>query len=171
MKFGNYCLEEAFNSPDNLVAKFLSTLHDSGVEGLQFDTLVGTGFSGALVVPTLGRAIHKDYLLVRKPGDSHHHGSAIAEGNYNDSGKWLFVDDGIGTGKTYTRVRHAVNKLSRQAGLPDEFVGAYLYGHDVLHGAQLWTPDDLSRNGIRPNYLDRDAREQIDAYHGDEELF
>jgi hypothetical protein len=168
VKFGNYCLEEAFNDPDELVRKFKRTIIEDGFDLHEFDTLVGTGFSGALVVPTLARATGRDFLIVRKPNDSHHHGSAIAEGNYNDSGNWLFVDDGIGTGKTYTRVRHAVNKLATSYRLPDNFQGAYLYGHDAMHPAQILTPRDLEGMGIHPYLLDAEARSQLDSYRGED---
>jgi hypothetical protein len=100
-------------------------------------------------VPILAAATAKDVMITRKPGDSHHHGSAIAEGNFNDSGKWLFVDDGIGTGATYRRIRRDVNHLAIENGLPDKFAGAYLYGHGPLHPAEIWTPTALERIGIR----------------------
>jgi hypothetical protein len=171
MKFGNYCLEEAFNDPDQLVLRFQHAIDGSDArDGLRwdsFDGLVGTGFSGALVVPTLARATGKDFLILRKPGDQHHHGTAIAEGTLPDSGKWLFVDDGIGTGKTYTRARYGVNRLALTAGIPDKFAGAYLYGHDNLHPAQAVTPDHWL---LRVGNLDRDAQRQLDGYTGDREL-
>lgn len=151
MKVGNICLEEAFTAPEQLVSKFAKALEAKHVGLDQFDTLVGTGLSGSLVVPILARAAGKDFMITRKPGDSHHHGSAVAEGDFNDSGKWLFVDDGIGTGTTYRRTRKLVNKLATENSLPDKFHGAYLYGHLALHPAEFWTPGDLERAGIKPD--------------------
>lgn len=151
MKFGNYCLEDAFEDPTVLVRRFREALHKAGIHPNDFDTLVGTGISGTLVVPVLARALGKDFLIVRKPGDSHHHGSAVAEGNFNDSGKWLFVDDGIGTGTTYSRIRTVVNKLAYSNGLPDKFGGAYLFGHGPLHPAEVLTPTRLEEVGIYVN--------------------
>lgn len=148
MKVGNYCLEEAFNTPDVLIDRMANAMVTRGTKLDQFDTMVGTGLSGALVVPILAAATNKDFMILRKPGDSHHHGSAVAEGNFNDSGKWIFVDDGIGTGTTYRRTRQIVNKLATQNGLPDLFHGAYLYGHDSLHPADFWTPEHLERMGL-----------------------
>lgn len=148
IKVGNYCLDEAFSDPASLEYRFYETMRKRGQTLNQFDTLVGTGMSGSLVVPILARAAGKDFLITRKPGDSHHHGNAIAEGNWNTSGKWLFVDDGIGTGTTYRRTREDVNKLAQQYGTPDLFHGAYLYGHGGMHGADFWTPDDIERNGV-----------------------
>lgn len=145
---GNYCLDEAFNDPDTLVGKFHQTLRRKGKTGNEFDTLVGTGISGTLVVPILARSMGKDFIITRKPGDSHHHGSAVAEGNWNTSGKWLFVDDGIGTGTTYRRTRKLVNKLAMENGTPDLFDGAYLYGHDAMHPADFWTANDIDRIGL-----------------------
>lgn len=149
VKIGNACLDGAFDSPEEQSRRMTQTLANHNVYFDQYDTLVGTGFSGALVVPQLGRALAKDYLLIRKPGDSHHHGTAIAEGNFNNSGKWIFVDDGIATGATYSRVRKAVNQLAISGGVPDLFHGAYLYGHGEMYPAAFWTPDQIYRNGIR----------------------
>jgi hypothetical protein len=105
--------------------------------------MVGTGLSGSLVVPILANAFGKDFMITRKPGDSHHHGSAVAEGDFNDSGRWLFVDDGIGTGTTYRRTRQLVNKMASEYGITDKYVGAYLYGHGRLHPADFWSPSEL----------------------------
>lgn len=151
MKIGNACLDGAFDTPEAQVRRLSETFIKANQPLTLNTTLVGTGFSGALVVPTLGRELGLDYLLVRKPGDSHHHGDAIGEGNFNESGKWIFVDDGIGTGTTYRRVRAAVNRIARDAGLPDEFQGAYLYG-DPHSGfpADFWTPGKLFEMGITP---------------------
>jgi hypothetical protein len=96
------------------------------------------------VVPQIGRATGKDYLLIRKPGDSHHHGSAVAEGDLGDDGRWIFVDDGIGTGTTYRRIREVVSRLTYANGLRDLFQGAYLYGHDGSVPPTFWLPHNLA---------------------------
>ena len=65
------------------------------LSGVEFDTLVGTGFSGALVVPMLATQMGKPFVLVRKPNDgSHHNGSMIG----HLGKRWVFVDDFVSSG-------------------------------------------------------------------------
>ncbi len=148
MRFGNACLEDAFCDPQVMVSSFSEALRRAGMDPSNFSTIVGTGFSGALVVPELGRSTLKDYLLIRKPGDSHHHGSAVAEGNFSEDGRWIFVDDGIASGTTYRRVREVMRQLAAANGLPDKFQGVYLYGHDGTVQPRFWTPAELAAQGF-----------------------
>lgn len=102
-------------------------------EKLKFDTLVGTGLSGALVVPPLARALRKRYLVVRKPDDKSNHSSYPAEG---DLGKrWLFVDDLIASGSTFHNCIDTVSKLTgdffSHREHKTQLVGAFLYGGDL----------------------------------------
>jgi orotate phosphoribosyltransferase-like protein len=116
------------------------------LNGVSFDTMVGIGFSGCLVVPILARAMDKQFMLVRKPGDRHHHPGAYgfdkAEGTFGRN--WLFVDDGISTGASLDYVKHVVAELSRTYRVPERYQGAYCYGHEA-HGypAKLYQPGDL----------------------------
>ena len=73
---------------------------------VDYDTLVGTGFSGALVVPALALRLGKQFVLVRKENDgSHHSGRMIGQ-----LGKrWVFLDDFVSSGTTRKRVRRAVH--------------------------------------------------------------
>ena len=130
---GNACLDGAFEDPNRLAADASQALR-----GVQFDTMVGTGFSGALVVPILARVMGKNILLIRKPGDSHHHGTAIAEGDLGD--RWVFVDDGIATGTTYRRVHKAIHELSTAHGVHPQFAGAYIYGHGPFFPPEFLPP-------------------------------
>lgn len=121
---GNNCLRHAHSSPETLIREA-----DRVLGGVDFDTLVGVGFSGALVLPMLSLGLRKHMLLIRKPGDSHrYHDDVGAEGNLGN--RWLFVDDGMVTGGTLEHARHEVARLARQAGQATQFAGAYLYGHD-----------------------------------------
>jgi hypothetical protein len=106
--------------------------------GVEFDTLVGRGLSGALVIPRLADALGVKWLLVRKPEDGSHSGKK-AEGELGR--KWLFVDDLICTGSTLREVHAAVMLVARFGAYcqdggeyvqvthwRNEFVGAWLYG-------------------------------------------
>jgi adenine/guanine phosphoribosyltransferase-like PRPP-binding protein len=91
---------------------------------IQYDTLVGTGLSGALVVPTLARALHKKWLIVRKDNDSSHAYNQV-EGDLGR--RWMFVDDLIATGSTRQRVKDAVRDFAADADFKTTYVGDYLY--------------------------------------------
>jgi hypothetical protein len=122
MRVGNVCLDGAFDDPLAMIRRAEAELRN-----ITYDTLVGTGFSGALVIPVIARGLNKQFLLLRKPGDSHHHGDAPGEGDFGR--RWVFVDDGISTGTTWRRVRDQIQAIAAQARIPQEFQGAYLYGH------------------------------------------
>src|SRR5215472_3764911 len=86
-KFGDGCLDGTCASP-----AVMAVLAQDHLDGVSYDTMVGTGMSGALVVPVIARALRKNWLIVRKPGDHHHHGNALAQGHLGD--RWIAVDDG-----------------------------------------------------------------------------
>jgi adenine/guanine phosphoribosyltransferase-like PRPP-binding protein len=99
---------------------------------VDFDTFVGTGVSGALVVPMLADAMRKNFLLVRKDGDSPHAAYSVV-GTIGE--RWIFVDDFISGGATIRRVWKAVAGLRSKYGYrfeqghTIEYVGACLYNH------------------------------------------
>lgn len=116
--------------------------------GTEFDTMVGTGLSGALIIPSLARSMRKNWLIIRKKGDSTH-SARPAEGHLGE--RWLFVDDLIDTGATLTRVENAVARLVSDENqrrkrrnqwregkgklepvFASEYVGAYLYEDGVF---------------------------------------
>lgn len=114
-------MDEAHQSTAELVADAEFYLED-----VDYDTMVGTGFSGALVVPKLAEALGKHWLLVRKPKDGSH-SSYPAEGSLGR--RWLFVDDVIATGETRDRVRYEINKQCKLREYKSTFVGTYLYAN------------------------------------------
>ena len=100
-----------------------------------YDTLVGTGFSGALVVPALALRLGKQFVLVRKENDgSHHSGRMIGQ-----LGKrWVFLDDFVSSGTTRKRVRRAVHLSCEERGWKTEHVGDYLYAWSGMFRATSW---------------------------------
>lgn len=102
---------------------------------LQFDTLVGTGLSGALVVPSLARALTRQgqpevkWLIVRKPEDSTH-SSLPVEGDLGR--RWVFVDDFIASGKTFRRVKDTIASLAHARKWETQLVASYEYEHGSL---------------------------------------
>lgn len=94
---------------------------------MDFDTIVGTGFSGGVVIPALALALGKNYVLIRKEGDDSHHGGGRLIGTLGE--RWLFVDDFVSSGATRDRVKEKVGEAALYESLPTENVGAYLYAH------------------------------------------
>ncbi|MEU2042706.1 phosphoribosyltransferase [Nocardia niwae] len=104
---------------------------------LRFDTLVGTGLSGALVLPALAREFDVGFVLVRMPGH-YRHTSCRTEGFLGS--QWLFVDDFIDTGATFRRVHHDINALARRLRRPTTFVGAFFYHCQQSRGPHYLPP-------------------------------
>jgi len=85
-----------------------------------YDTLIGTGLSGTLVVPSMARALDVRWAIVRKDEEQSHASTRI-EGEIGT--RWLFVDDFISSGRTYRRVQAAVAATVGNTAM----VGAWLY--------------------------------------------
>lgn len=104
----------------------------NNVDTNKFDLIVGTGLSGALMVPLLARATKKRFVIVRK-GESTHSTSAI-EGYAEFQDRWIFVDDFMETGSTRKRVQALIdqelNKGRHQLSL--KYVGDVWYMHQVM---------------------------------------
>lgn len=112
----------AFNSNMDAMTERLGdilTEHD----GPRADTFVGSGLSGALVVPTLARALGRHWAIVRKDDGSH--SSRRIEGEIGE--RWLFVDDFIEGGATLRRVRDMVERHAPGT----EWVGSFEYEKDA----------------------------------------
>lgn len=96
---------------------------------VDYDTMVGTGVSGAIMVPQLARELGKNWLIIRKPTDKSH-SDLPAEGMLGD--RWIFVDDFIDFGGTKRMVLTAVEEIVKDYGYyatedPVTYVGDYLY--------------------------------------------
>jgi adenine/guanine phosphoribosyltransferase-like PRPP-binding protein len=110
-----------------IVRRAKRNLRDAG-----FDTMVGTGLSGALVVPHLARAMGKEWLLVRRKDDTSSHSVFAAEGQLGK--RWLFVDDQVATGATQAWVENVVREISIVSKFPTVMAGVYEYRTGYLHG-------------------------------------
>lgn len=141
-------LPGAFDSTKMLVDNFRKAVHANG--RVRFDTLIGTGLSGALVVPILARALRKHYMIIRKPGDDSHAGGQH-EGILGE--RFIFVDDFISTGTTMRRVLRQVQEMLIDDCEESQFVGVYEY--EPREGAQRWTlPGNKSRRVTVPRLWD-----------------
>lgn len=111
-------MQHAFLPDEQITAQAQEHLAD-----VQFDTLVGTGMSGCLIVPRLGPLLGVNWALMRDAGSRTHTGKAV-EGVFGE--RWLFVDDFMETGETLRRVYQV---MSRMTGDTSTFAGAYFYAN------------------------------------------
>lgn len=116
-RHGTDYLNVAFGDERELIDPARERLH-----GYDFDTFVGTGLSGTLVVPLLARNMGKRFLIVRKEEDTKNHSTHKVEGYLGQ--RWIFVDDLTSSGDTRSRVTDVVNSISAST----KFIGTYLYG-------------------------------------------
>ena len=102
------------------------------LKGIDFDTLVGTGFSGGVVIPALALAMGKKFDLIRKETDDSHHGKGKILGQLG--ARWIFVDDFVSSGHTRDRVVRKISTAAKETSAVTELVGQYMY--------QGWNPDE-----------------------------
>ena len=120
-------------SLDAMTERLRDILTDASGPG-HVDTFVGTGLSGALVVPTLARALGRHWAIVRKQDGSH--SSRRIEGEIGE--RWLFIDDFIEGGATLHRVREAVELHASGT----KWVGTFEYEKDtyrpITYLSRVW---------------------------------
>jgi hypothetical protein len=157
------CLDGLLASPKEMAGAARKHL-----DGVYYDTMVGTGMSGALVVPILAREMGCHFLVVRKPGDGHGHHLSYPGGPGEGmlGHRWLFVDDGIQSGETVTRVREQISAEALRRGHFTSFAGAYLYGEHEQHYDSYYGGPSAGRDGYHsPDDLD-DMLGRIRREHG-----
>lgn len=107
---------------------------------VEFDTLVGTGFSGGVVIPALALAMDKKFVLIRKETDDSHHGKGQLLGQLGY--RWIFVDDFVASGTTRKRVIEKINEAAKEHSVITEMVGQYMYVNFSENGPQFETYHD-----------------------------
>lgn len=122
-------LYNAFDDTERLVKNAESRLY-----GVDFDTMIGTGLSGALVIPVLARAMGKKFAIVRKLDKEASHSRNIFEGEIGQ--KWIFVDDFVASGRTRLHVREIIDDYVKRHNswssdkFHTQYVGTYTYEDD-----------------------------------------
>jgi adenine/guanine phosphoribosyltransferase-like PRPP-binding protein len=112
-------LSNLFDDTAGTVARFRAK-----VRNVDFDTLVGTGLSGALAAQLLAQSVSCHFAVVRKSGESTHSNNTV-EGVIGK--RWLFVDDLVASGETRSRVKTAMQCFCEIHEFESVYVGDYLY--------------------------------------------
>lgn len=106
-------------------------------ESVEYDTIVGSGLSGILVVPGLAKALKKEWGVVRKESELQggtSHAEQLYEGTMGR--RWVLIDDFMCSGATVKRVVQAVHKTfhaprnSFQRQWDTEFIGLCEYSRN-----------------------------------------
>lgn len=130
-RFGTGYMDQALDDLSGVISQARKDLAH-----VDFDTLVGTGFSGGVVIPALALALKKNFVLIRKETDDSHHGSGRLLGTLGE--RWVFVDDFVSSGSTRRRVISKVEEAASWDGHRTTHVGDYLYANSPQVGR--WSP-------------------------------
>lgn len=128
--FRTYYMDEALMNLGKVVETAKERLAD-----VDFDTLVGTGFSGGIVIPSVALALDKKFVLIRKETDDSHHGRGRLVGTLGE--RWIFVDDFISSGSTRRRVIEKIRDGEFGERPRTEMVGQYMYVNHSDEGPQF----------------------------------
>lgn len=112
------------------IAATVRTLSDSGVE---FDSIVFSGYSGALVAPAVCARLGKFPAIVRKEKEDSH-GERVEYFYGRKLGRYVIVDDFIETGATIKRIVSTISKDTRDR----------IKERAELVGVLLWKRPDAS---------------------------
>lgn len=102
---------------------------------VEFDTMVGTGFSGGVVIPALALAMGKKFTLIRKETDDSHHGKGQLLGELG--ARWIFVDDFVSSGSTRKRVIEKIDKAAETYSVITTMAGQYMYVNRSKEGPKF----------------------------------
>lgn len=141
VEFRTYYFDEAYRDLPAVIEKCKEALR-----GVEFDTIVGTGFSGGVVIPALAMSMGKHFVLIRKEGDDSHHGGGRLVGELGE--RWIFVDDFVSSGKTRDRV---ITKIANALDFNQKttMVGQYMHQRNQS-GRFEYYADDWAPEALKP---------------------
>ena len=141
VEFRTYYFDKAVRNLPAVIEKCKEALR-----GVEFDTIVGTGFSGGIVIPALALAMGKKFVLIRKEGDDSHHGGGRLVGELGE--RWVFVDDFISSGRTRERV---ITKIANALDFNQKttMVGQFMYQRNQS-GRFEYYADDWAPEALKP---------------------
>jgi len=97
--------------------------------GVRYDTIIGIGISGAMVIPAMGRNLRKHWALIRKDGEYSHARGEHFEGRIGE--RFIVVDDFVSSGASVAVIlvkvlRASYERLWNAENWPT-FVGVWEY--------------------------------------------
>lgn len=128
MMFGKSYFEQVFGDTDELFHNAETQLHG---QKIKFDSFVGIGLSGVLVLPILARHFDVPFLALRKAGVDCHDTYGIGKYGRGTIGRnWILIDDFVSSGNTIRVAQERVGAGLREAGggFYTEYMGCYAYG-------------------------------------------
>ena len=159
--FGNSYFDAAFDDFDTLINNAETNLR--GLK-INFDSMVGIGLSGHLVLPVLARHFNVPFLALRKQGVDCHDNYGIGQYGRGTIGKrWILIDDFICSGQTMKTANNRVEAALKLkgAGFTTEFVGTYCYdGYGNKTGAFYYpnrSKASLARIDIDGDFIEVDG--------------
>jgi adenine/guanine phosphoribosyltransferase-like PRPP-binding protein len=129
---------KAFEAPARTLVEEMREVMD----GLEFDTIIGTGLSGTVFAAKVADGIGVNFAILRKEGVRSHSSNDI-EGTIGT--RWVFGDDFVATGSTCARVVEYMRENHPEC----EFVGAYSYGEYLTSPARFQGVPELVDSGLR----------------------
>lgn len=128
--FRTYYMDDALFNLGDVIDTAKKRLAD-----VEFDTLVGTGFSGGVVIPALALAMGKKFVLIRKETDDSHHGKGRLLGTLG--ARWIFVDDFVSSGSTRKKVIEKIAQATKDSSAVTTMAGQYMYVNYSEEGPQF----------------------------------
>lgn len=118
-------LDEAFNHLDRIIKSFERCWVNRIRQCVPLvDTLIGTGFSGSLVVPVLARKFRLNFALLRKEKEKN---TSIRTVEGKIGRAWIFIDDLTDTKATWHHVVATMREWREQTHWQTDYKGAYWY--------------------------------------------
>lgn len=146
-------------------------------QGIDFDSMVGTGHSGLLVLPILARHFDVPFFALRKP-DIKHHNKLQPYGDGSIGKRWIFIDDVTVTHSTISFALESIDSITSDKGFSTEYVGTYLYepmakvpGEFIYPGwskASLQAVELGDKVAYVPYFVYAKVTELINAYPGND---
>jgi hypothetical protein len=157
--------------------------------GITFDTIVGRGSSGMMIVPLVAHILGKKFFIVRKDSEveSSHDRDARWLGDLGR--RWIFLDDFCSSGATFQATRDGVNRAVKRACMPTievdwlaqpkptqtitenhfetELVGYFQYGENADDSRRLVPWDELASPGYNDAFLGDTPRLLARQAHAD----
>jgi hypothetical protein len=111
LRFATYS-SRMINDPAGIAEELRLSAREKGIK---FDTIVGRGSSGMLIVPLVARILRKKWFIVRKDEEvrSSHDSSCKWMGELGK--RWIFLDDFCSSGSTFRKVRDGVREAVKEA--------------------------------------------------------